>query len=348
MRPRAAFLALLLVAVLHAGAPRSLGGTSLSPLVVGYYVDDDPHALATLADQSEVLSQIITTNYELLDNAGTLRGSPDREPVNRAHAGGLRVEFRVANVVAGEFRPEIARAVLSAPEARARLLVQILGALDEKGADGVNVDLEGLTTADRAAFTAFIDELSEVLAPRGKTLSVAVPGATEDRGAFDLAALGRRVDFVIIMAYDEHWSGSAPGPVASLPWVEAVARYSVTRIAPEKILLGVPFYGYDWPAPGVGEGISSREALVRAVRAGAEISWDDQARAPYYQVGSRVVYFENARSTQEKLAVAQRWGLAGVSAWRLGQELPETWAVVRSYAGAVTTLRTASPVPASR
>ncbi len=345
MVQRAAHLVLLLVVVLHVVATPTGGQTHPFRIVVGYYVNDDSHSLQTLEAQSDQLSQIITTNHNLVDPRGTLRGLPDPGVVDLAHQRGIRVQFRVANVVNGEFRPEIAHAVLVDPAAQARAIAQMLVVLDAQDYDGINIDLEGLPAGDRAALTRFVESVSAAVHSRGKLLSIAVPGTVEDRpeddwsGVFDMEALGRLSDYVIVMAYDEHWSGSAPGPVASLPWVEAVARFAVSQVPWEKVLLGIPFYGYEWREPGTGEGITSREAVVRAARAGAEIQWDERAKVPYYRLETRIAYFENARSAEEKLAVALRLGLAGVSVWRLGQELPDTWQVIRAYVEA--------PVPVS-
>src|SRR5437867_12004658 len=135
------------------------------------------------------------------------------------------------------------------------------------------------------------------------------------------------------MAYDQHWSTSAPGPVAALPWVEVVAQYAAQDVGPDKVLLGVAFYGYDWPRRGHAVGVSMREAEHRAARSGARIQWDQDAHVPYFKTATRTVYFENARSIEHKLELATRHSLGGIAAWRLGQELPQVWDVVSAYGG---------------
>src|SRR5438552_1551400 len=182
-------------------------------------------------------------------------------------------------------------------------------------------------------------EVSRKVHVRGKTLTIAVPGKTQDwpdsnwAGAFDLAALGHASDAIIVMAYDQHWSTSAPGPVAALPWVEEVAQFAAQEVGPDKVLLGLAFYGYDWPRRGHAVGVSMREAEHRAARSGARIQWDQDAHVPYFKTATRTVYFENARSIEHKLELATRHSLGGVAAWRLGQELPQVWDVVSAYGG---------------
>jgi spore germination protein YaaH len=113
--------------------------------------------------------------------------------------------------------------------------------------------------------------------------------------------------------------------------VEAVVQYTAREVGPEKLLLGVAFYGYDWPRRGSAEGVSMREAVSRAAHARTPILWDSEGQVPYYKTDGRTVYFENASSIERKLTLATRRQLAGVAAWRLGYELPEVWDVLATY-----------------
>ncbi len=307
------------------------------PLIVGYHVEQTFDAWTTFLTEQRRLNWIITTNYSLVDLQGSLQGAPNPAVVDVAHRSGAKVHFRVANFTGGDFRREVAHAILTQPAPRARAIASILRVLDVYHYDGVNIDLENVSPKDRMALTDFTARLSRELRPRRKTLSIAVPGTVRDQpdddwsGAFDLRALGRISDTVIVMAYDEHWSTSAPGPIAALPWVEAVVRYTTGQIGREKLLLGVAFYGYDWPVRGFGEGVSMREAVSRATLAKTPILWDPQGQVPYFKVAGRTVYFENAQSIERKLTLATRQKLAGVAAWRLGHELPEVWDVLAIY-----------------
>ena len=318
------------------------------PVVVAYYVDADQDSLTTLLTHGHRISWIITTNFTLLDLTGRLYGVHDPGVVEAAHRLGSEVHFRVANFVGGDWSRAVAHAVLTRPTARAQAVNRILLVLDAYQYDGVSLDLENVSPKDRAALSSFVAEVSKGVHARGKTFTIAVPGKTQDwpdsnwAGAFDLAALGRVSDAVIVMAYDQHWSTSAPGPVAALPWVEQVARFAADEVGPQKVLLGLAFYGYDWPRRGRGVGVSMREAENRAARFGARILWDRDAHVPYFRTRTRTVYFENARSIEHKLDLATRHGLGGVAAWRLGQELPQVWDAVGAYVGPQ---RTAIPAP---
>jgi spore germination protein YaaH len=321
------------------GPLAALESESSFPLIGMAYVVDNPDSWNVVQTQGHRLSTVITTNFNLADTRGTLRGRPEPQVVELAHHLGMNVHFRVANYSGGRLRRDVARAVLAYPAARARAVASILRVLDTHHYDGVNIDLEGISPGHRAALTAFVAEVGTQVHRRGKTLSIAVPGKTVDElrhtwtGAFDLAALGQICDFVIVMAYDQHSSASGAGPVAALPWVEAVTEFATSRVERDKILLGLAFYGYTWPRHGYGIPISMRRAVGRAADARVPILWDEQNQVPYYRVGSWTVYFEDARSIQLKLDLATREQLAGVSMWRLGLEDPELWEVLGQYVG---------------
>lgn len=120
--------------------------------------------------------------------------------------------------------------------------------------------------------------------------------------------------------------------VAPLNNVRQVIEYGITQIPPEKILMGIPNYGYDWTLPFVqgesaAENISNIEAVERAARYGAEIQFDETAQSPFFeytdeQGRQHVVWFENARSIEAKLRLINEYGLAGASIWTIMRPFP--------------------------
>ena len=126
--------------------------------------------------------------------------------------------------------------------------------------------------------------------------------------------------------------------VAPLPNVRQVVEYALTEIPAEKIWLGMPNYGYDWPLPFVkgqtkATSISSQQAVALARRYGAEIQYDEMAQSPWFRYtdGSGVlheVWFEDARSVQAKLALIPEYGLIGAGYWNLMRPFPQNWRVL--------------------
>src|SRR5574341_2177335 len=255
---------------------------------VGYWVEYDPSSLLTVNAHGSALNWVIAAQFTLAGSSGGVTGTHVEDVVKSARARGAAVHFQVSNYINGSWSREAVHRVLTRRQPRDRTIRDILGYLDRYGYDGVSVDFENVAPADRSALTAFVIRLAGAVHGRGKVLTIAVPAKTRDdpandwNGAFDYTMLAGAADAIIVMAYDEHWSTSAPGPVASFNWVDAVAAFALSETGRAKIILGVAFYGYAWPATGPAEGISMREAVDRANRAGVTVQWDSVAQVPFY------------------------------------------------------------------
>ncbi len=209
---------------------------------------------------------------------------------------------------------------------------------------GLDVDFEYVLPEQREAYAAFIARLREALNPLGcpviaalapKT-SAAQPGLLYE--AHDYALLGAAANAVFLMTYEWGYAYGPPMAVAPIGEVRAVLDYAVTEIAPEKIFMGIPLYGYDWTLPFVqgetrAESLSPVQAVERALRYGAAIEYDEASQAPHYRYSDHsghehAVWFEDARSIEAKLRLADEYGLQGVGYWSLMREFPQSWAVL--------------------
>jgi spore germination protein YaaH len=228
-------------------------------------------------------------------------------------------------------------------------LVEI--ARDERYA-GINIDLESIAfsddiEADRAAFTALIQELAARLHALDKQLIVSVPAKSaespDDDWAypFDLAALGQAADYLQLMTYDQHGPWSEPGPVAGLDWVEETTAYAAELVDPAKLLLGLPAYAYDWDLAAYQAGAEDavgelywRDLPELLALPGVQVGRDPDADSPYlsYRVNGdeHVVWYEDAASIRAKAALVGRYKLGGLAVWALGQEDASFWQAVTS------------------
>ena len=241
----------------------------------------------------------------------------------------------------GRFSSARAEALLGSVPRQETLLGQIKEILKETGYGGLDVDFEYIRPELGAAYTAFVDRLRRELNPLGCSVLVALAPKTSagQRGllyeAHDYAALGRAANGVLLMTYEWGYTAGPPMAVAPLDKVRQVVDYALTEIPAEKLFLGVPVYGYDWPLPfreGVtrGESVSPQEALALARRHGAEIRYDETAQAPWFRytaAGGREheVWFEDARSSYAKFRLAAEKGLQGVGLWNLMRPAPQTY-----------------------
>ncbi len=238
----------------------------------------------------------------------------------------------------GYFSNELAHALLQNRTSVETLYTNILAAVEQKGYAGVDVDFEYLFAEDKEPYVAFITGLAERLHQNGLILVVALPPKVSDDQegllyeGIDYAGLGAVADYAFLMTYEWGYRLGPPLAVAPIPNVRRVVEYALSRIPREKLLLGIPNYGYDWKLPYVrGETVAPSLSTVRALEIareyGAEIEFDENAMSPffYYTDGAgdeHVVWFEDPRSYAAKIALLFEYDLAGAFIWDLMRENP--------------------------
>lgn len=192
--------------------------------------------------------------------------------------------------------------------------------------DGVQIDFELVSAKDKDAFFWFLRLLKARLGD--KTLSVAVPArwrAIQD--AYDYPLLDATVDRVVVMAYDEHWSTSGPGPIASVAWSRNVASYATSKISPEKLVMGLPFYGRAWADKNLSRAYkhSAVTEIIQGASSGVQSRENEVPSLEYQETVTVRLFYEDADSILTKLRVYAEVGVRSVGFWRLGQEDPAVW-----------------------
>ncbi|GAB1457051.1 hypothetical protein MASR2M48_23590 [Spirochaetota bacterium] len=213
---------------------------------------------------------------------------------------------------------------------RDRLIAEIL--LASAPYDGVQIDFEAIPLRDRDNFVTFLAMLKDGLG--SKILSVALPARLSDAGdTLGYARIAAIVDRVFIMAYDEHWSTSPPGPVASMEWCSRVARFAASRIEARKLIMGLPFYGRAWGSvmPNRAYKHSGIESLKE--EKGVEVLSRENG-IPRFRYEENViveVYYDDAESLSHRLQLYRNAGIRSVGFWRLGQEDYALWDRIGLY-----------------
>ncbi|MGE5508087.1 MAG: glycosyl hydrolase family 18 protein [Chitinophagales bacterium] len=320
----------------------SSGSLKLSPgkVVFGYYTVNfpgDTDSYTSMVANAKRLTGIIPFLFTL-DSSGKVTGLHNQAAMAAAKERGLSNIALVHNLSGPWFSSSVIHGALSNPVNRSRAVANIVSLVRTYGYDGVNIDFESVPSYDRSALTAFMGELAQGLHPYGKLVSISVPAKNYDQpgnswsGAYDYQALGKIVDLMMLMTYDEHFTSGPAGPVASKQWVDSVASYAVSQVSPQKVVLGVPAYGYDWSGYGKAAAVGYDDAMALARRYGRTVQWSSSAGAPYftyYKNGStHTVWFESADSLLPKLDIVQRYGLKGIAIWRLGFEDNRIWNVL--------------------
>ena len=308
---------------------------------MGYYVYYDDESWVTLQREIARLDIVSPYFFHLTPN-GSIKELDEREELVTAF---IKTNNKlVVPIIQNEAKWDQFTQQMASEEERERIAARLADLAENKGYDGLQIDFEAINATDQDLLTDFMEAVEREFRPRGLIVSQAIVARSSDAisvwgGAYDYDALGRINDFVTVMAYDFTSTGSStPGAVAPIWWVDDVLTYARQHMPPEKIYLGVPFYGRDWntdagpPATSIGFVTASR-LLTEADEAVGGFS--AQHGSPWFRYrdeeGDRhEVWYENAESLELKLALALEHGVGGFAAWRIGHEDPRNWGIIAS------------------
>ena len=220
---------------------------------------------------------------------------------------------------------------------RRRLLDRIDAMMRAERADGVAFDMEDLPTHAHDAYRRLLSEAKTRFTPRNLMVTIAAPVSNP---AWNLRAYGDVVDHAFLMAYDEHWPGGAAGPIASQPWFAQQVASAVAAIGPDKAIVALGNYAYDWGAKeSAATPMTVQQAWDKAVATGADIRFDPasgNSHFAYEEDGVRhQVWTVDATSSWNQLLVSRRLGVSGVALWRLGSEDEGFWKALATPPGSV-------------
>lgn len=245
----------------------------------------------------------------------------------------------------GSFNNELVHVVSTDPVVQENLINNLLVTVREKGYTGVDVDFEFVRAEDRVPYAEFIRNLTTRMNAEGYTVSVALaPKVSADQPGLlyegvDYALLGEIANSVLLMTYEWGYTYGPPMAVAPINKVREVLDYAVTVIPPEKIDMGIPNYGYDWPLPfekGVtaARSIGNVEAIQIAAANNAVIQYDEVAQSPFFTYRrdgvDHIVWFEDVRSILAKLKLVPEYGFRGVGYWQLMRFFRQNWLLVNA------------------
>ena len=290
-----------------------------------------------------LLTYISPFSYRINEDGSLI--SPNDGPVLTAarpnRIGPLMV---VTNFRNGTFDSALVHTVLSSEALQRVLIGNIRATLRTKGYYGVNIDFERIPAADRQLYNSFLRRIGATLRPLNYSVSTALAPKPFDikvgewHGAHDYRVHGEIVDFVVIMTYEWGWSGGPPMAVAPINEVKKVIDFAVSVMPANKILMGMPLYGYDWKLPYVAGApfatrVSPQGAIRLAAKYGASIQYDPIAQSPFFNYTDEngvqhIVWFEDARSVRAKFMLVNEMALRGVSYWVLGLPFPQNWVIL--------------------
>ena len=275
----AALLGALVLAPGGPGFEAAPGAAAANRLVLGYYVPYDAASWASLQAHADQLD-LVATQWVTVNACGGVGSSDDQTLKQFAQAQGLGVLPSLLTLSGW-----LNHRLLTEEEVTQHTLDEIVAYTLAEGYAGFDLDLEAVDAADRDALSSFVARAASALHEQGKLLTLALPAKDRDvtvgwAGAYDYAVLGAEADLVTIMAYEYRGPFSGPGSVAPIDWVERVLGFATRQIPPDKLLLGLAFYGYDWNVTSGGtRSLGYPAALRLAERYAVDIGFDVSAQS---------------------------------------------------------------------
>jgi len=226
------------------------------------------------------------------------------------------------------FHPEVIRALAASDHALAAAAARLAEIVEEGKYRGVVLDFEGQTPEDVSLTTRVVRAFADSVRGRGATLvALAIPAA--DTAAYPTRAFMPTVDLLIVMLYDEHWSTSAPGPIATPSWVARTLSERVAEVGASRIVAALPVYGYQWRATQPATPLSFDDARRAAVQASVTLLRDPASQSLHaVQPGDWELWQSDAVLLRALLVEVAALGVTKVALWRLGLEDPNVWSVL--------------------
>jgi len=324
-----------------ASAARNSSSVSSSPSLARiFYYREGKKARASLFAHASSIDVLAPQAYSI-DGTGALEGSIDPAVIAFAKQQGIRLMPLVTNKA---FASTSVASFLDDPAKQDAAIAALVSEAASQGYWGWQADFEQIDVAYRDKFSAFIARAGQAMKTHGLEWSVAVVAQTSENpadypkdlwnkliGAYDYYSLASSADFVTVMSYDDPESS---GPVARYAWLNQVLDYSLSQIPASKLSLGLSLYYWKWndrtgKLVGIG-GYSGMKAVLK--RKGITLGYSSAEQAPFikYKIrkNSYTLWYENARSVAQKIALIKQRGLLGFSAWTLGLEVPSVFKAI--------------------
>ncbi|MFI5306861.1 MAG: glycosyltransferase [Polyangiales bacterium] len=298
--------------------------------VVAFSVQDDAASVASLERHLANIDVIVPDWFDLPGPGCDLVEHIDDKTKRVLKQADVLVIPRIANLVGAIWRGAETSKFLADDAARACLENKLVARLSAIGAAGINLDLEELQPEDSEAFLELIVELRAALHAHAMRLTVDVPFHDP---AFDFEYIGNVADAVMVMAYDQHFPSSAPGPIASRTWLKESYDEVLPRLPADRVVVVLGSYGYDWTLgdkPPPADDISFRSSMDLARAADAQPVFEEQLENGHFgyrdhQGDTHEVWFQDALAAWNQMAELRTRGVSRVGLWRLGTEDETLW-----------------------
>lgn len=312
------------------------------------YLYGSGNYISMLSETQNTIDEVSPSYFDIDDDVKLKINSIDEEFISEMHNQGKKVVPFISN----HWDRENGRAAL---KNKNTITTELASAIIKYNLDGINVDIENVTEADRSSYTEFVRLLREKL-PTEKSIVVSVAAnpnnwTTGWHASYDYTALSKYADYLMIMAYDEHYEGGEAGAVASIEFVENSIKYALERVDKSKIVLGIPLYGRYWKegASNGGKAISLKQVSELIRKCNGNITFDETTQSPKAEIfvsaigtkpvvngktlqyGNYTIWYENEESIKAKLELINKYDIKGAGTWKLGLEESDIWNAFYEY-----------------
>ena len=286
------------------------------------------------------LDVISPTWFAIENSKGDILDKGSIEYVNWAKEQG----YQVWGLVTNSFSSKITHDTLSDSEIRKNIIEKLCELAEKYKLDGINIDFESVAKEDGDYYLQFIKEATPVFKDKGLIVSVDMYIPTPWTEHYQMKEVGNIVDYVIIMAYDEHYSTSkVSGSVSSIKWADKAMQDASKLVEKEKLIMGIPFYTRIWSEEKQLDGtvkvtsksLKMEEAYKILNDNNANIVWNEDAGQHYGEFVEngivKKIWLEDEASIEERMKVSRKYDVKGIAAWKRGHEKDEVWDIINKY-----------------
>ena len=293
--------------------------------------------LTTLGNKIDGVDVVSPTWYELKNSSGDITSEYNKKYYDKAKEYGYKIWPIVTNGIDSvNYLPADTSAMLNSEQNRENFIKNLLKLAKEHNLDGINIDFESMKEEDRLVYTQFIRELAAIFRNEGITVSVDMYFVSY----IDRKGIGAASDYVILMGYDQRGSWSSEsGSISEISWVDGNidSLINSSKIPPEKIILGVPFYTRLWteksgstkPTTKVYDMQDCQEFLKNNK---LTATYDEKSGQNYaeYTKGNLTykLWLEDETSMKNRIDIINKYNLAGISGWQKGLETKNVWNII--------------------
>ena len=316
--------------------PAYLPANRTKPLTIGFYVNWDDSSYASLRRYVKTIDWLVPAWGTLGGDEMALSVDVDRKALDLVHR--LKPEMPILPLIQNsqnDVWDSKGLAKLLADEgARTKRIQDIVKFVEQYKLQGVTIDFEEVPAEAQPHLQAFIAELDAAFSPRHLTLALAVPFDDE---AWNYEAYAEHADYLVLMAYDQHWASGKAGSIAAQDWYEETLAKRMATLDPDHTIVALGNYAYDWVKGQEAGDLTFQEAVLAARDSEAEIDFDDESLNPHFSFveddgKTHDVWMLDAVTTFNEVHAADPYKPAGYALWRLGSEDPSVWNVLgRTY-----------------